>query len=245
MEYVLVHSIPGRARLRVPEIFGNEPLGAALADWLAQWDGVQTCRANALCASVVICYDPAGPELLACIQVMLSGLSGAEIPPAPNGQPASVTPSTLDRILEFLDRPASLFWPTASLALTMMPFPIAALALPLMAFNAFPSLKRAFIVLRWERRLNVDFLDSLAITITAVRGQFFTGAFMIWMIRLGDWIRDKTAARSKRAITDLLGFQTAQTWIQRGKKVVRVDVRQVLVRQIVVVYPGEIIPVDG
>ncbi len=143
------------------------------------------------------------------------------------------------------ERPKSLLWPTASLALALAPAQAAALALPLMAINAFPTWKRAFLVAKLERRLNVDFLDSVAIVISALRAQFFTGAFIIWMIRLGDWIRDRTAARSKRAITDLLEFQTAHTWLQRGRKVIRVAVSEVRVGQTVVVYPGEIVPVDG
>jgi len=32
----------------------------------------------------------------------------------------------------------------------------------------------------------------------------FTAAFVIWLIRLGDWIRDRTGAASHRAIANLL-----------------------------------------
>lgn len=240
---MVVHCVTGRVRLRVPGIYRDESLGAALAVWLAKREGVSSCRVNTLCASVVICFDAGAPDLL---QMAIGGLGGREL----QQQPAlpiqfSGGSERLTRVLDFLDRPKSLLWPTVSLALALASAPVAASALPLMVINAFPTWKRAFIVVRFERRLNVDFLDSMAMLISALRGQFFTGAFIIWMIRLGDWIRDKTAARSKRAITDLLAFQTAHTWIQRRKKVVRIAVSDVQVGQTVVVYPGEIISVDG
>ena len=35
------------------------------------------------------------------------------------------------------------------------------------------------------------------------------GAVVTWLIKLGDWIRDLTAAGSKRAIAELLEFQAS------------------------------------
>jgi cation transport ATPase len=58
-----------------------------------------------------------------------------------------------------------------------------------------------------EQRLNVDFLDSLAISACIGQGLLMTGSLITWLIRLGDWIRDMTAAGSKRAIGELLEFQ--------------------------------------
>src|ERR1035437_3812248 len=249
MECLVVHSLTGRVRLRVAGIYRDEALGAALAAWLTKRAGVSNCRVNTLCASVMVCYDAGEPEFPAHLLVAIGGLTGGELE-RPERQPAqsiqhSGSSNVLTRILEFLGRPKSLVWPTASLALALAPVPVAALALPLMAINALPSWTRALAGARFERRLNVDFLDSMAILISVGRGQFFTGALMVWMIRLGDWIRDKTAGRSKRAMTDLLEFQTSHTWIQKGKKVVRVAVSDVQVGQTVVVYPGELVPVDG
>ena len=39
------------------------------------------------------------------------------------------------------------------------------------------------------------------------------GAIITWLIRLGDWIRDLTAAGSRRAISELLEFQTKTAWV--------------------------------
>jgi heavy metal translocating P-type ATPase len=65
------------------------------------------------------------------------------------------------------------------------------------------------------------------------------------MISLGDWIRDKTATRSKRVISRLLEYETATAWVVREGKVVRVPASEITPGETVIVYPGEIIPVDG
>jgi manganese/zinc-transporting P-type ATPase C len=117
--------------------------------------------------------------------------------------------------------------------------------LPILALSALPSLTRAWNVVWHERRLNVDFLDSIAVTVSIARAQFFTAAFMTWMISLGDWIRDKTAARSRRALNEMLRFQATMASVVRNEHVVQVPSDTVATGETVVVYPGEVIPVDG
>ena len=136
--------------------------------------------------------------------------------------------------------------PTASLALSLFGGPIGtALTLPLLGYNAYPIIKRAFKVIRYEHRLNVDFLDSLAIAISTLQGNLFTSAFITWLIDLGDFIRDRTAAKSRRAITELLDYQRRKAWVVRGKKKVEVPANEIRMGDTVVVYSGGMIPVDG
>src|SRR5215469_14968629 len=77
---------------------------------------------------------------------------------------------------------------------SLLPGPLfAGSSIAFSAMAAVPSFKRAAATLRDERRLNVDFLDSLAICISTLQGNLFTTAFMSWLIAVGDWIRDQTA----------------------------------------------------
>ena len=62
-------------------------------------------------------------------------------------------------------------------------------------------------------RLNIDFLDTLAITASLLQGNPMAGAIVTWLIKLGDWIRDLTAAGSRRAINELLEFQSKTAWV--------------------------------
>ena len=71
------------------------------------------------------------------------------------------------------------------------------------------------------------------------------GAIVTWLIKLGDWIRDLTAAGTRRAISELLEFQTKTAWVIRDNVITPVPASELVAGDEVVVYPGEIIPVDG
>jgi Cu2+-exporting ATPase len=252
VEYEIRHAMPGRVRLSVPAVRQFEEAPAAITYLLGQQEGVTSVRVNQSCAAVVIEYDPQRPELLSRIETALSGMS---LPPPislyqarrvdPEATPPndSATPPA-DSETQTNLRPLAL--PTASLALSLFGGPLgAALALPLVGYNALPILKRAFDVLRNERRLNVDFLDSLAITISALQGNLFTSAFMTWLISLGDYIRDLTADKSKRAVAELLDYQGRRAWVLRDGVKIEVAVTEIAAGETVIVYPGGMIPVDG
>src|ERR1035437_5757856 len=87
MECLVVHSVTGRVRLRVPGIYRDEALGAALAAWLTKREGVSNCRVNTLCASVMVCYDARAPEFPAHLLMAIGGLTGGELE-RPERQPA-------------------------------------------------------------------------------------------------------------------------------------------------------------
>jgi Cu2+-exporting ATPase len=254
VEYQVKHEMPGRIRVHVPALKMNEALARACGHFLAKQVGVPDVRVNPACASFVIHFDPhrngipaklrdamsiATPEML----LSLAGTEGndrrvvhAEDAVETNGQEPAPNGKKLNPLV----------LPTASLALSMLGGSFgAALALPLLGYNAYPILKRALNVVHAEHRLNVDFLDSLAITISTLQGNLFTSAFMTWLITLGDFIRDLTAAHSKRAIEDLLDYQAQLAWVVRGRRKLEIPVARIVVGDTVVVYTGEMIPVDG
>src|SRR6202000_3231484 len=91
----------------------------------------------------------------------------------------------------------------------------------------------------------IDVLDTLAITASMLQGNPMAGCIVTWLIKLGDWIRDLTAAGQKRAISELLEFQTKTAWLLRDGEVVEIPATELKGDDLVVVYPGEMIPVDG
>ena len=65
-----------------------------------------------------------------------------------------------------------LAWPTVSLGLAFASGPgVVAINVPLMLWNVVPIARRMWKVLIRERRLNVDFLDVLAIGVSDVPGR--------------------------------------------------------------------------
>jgi heavy metal translocating P-type ATPase len=249
MQFSVRHRIPGRIRLHIPALVSVAGVNDRIVRWLTAQDGILDARINAGCASLVVCYDESQRALLdslldymRCLtpRELLAFVAVSELPEAaePQSLPPPPPPATLG--------PSAMVLPTVSLALAFSSAPVAiAVNVPLMIWNGWPIAKRAWGVWRREKRLNIDTLDTVAITASIGQGLFITGGLITWLIRLGDWIRDLTARGSKRAIADLMEFQSRSAWLLVDGSVVSVPANQVVAGDLIVVYPGEMIPVDG
>jgi Cu2+-exporting ATPase len=122
---------------------------------------------------------------------------------------------------------------------------LSAVNVPLMLYNSLPIFRRAWHVPRDEKRMNIDFLDTLAILASIGQNMMVTGGIIVWLIRLGDWIRDMTAAGSRKAIDELLEFQGKTAWQVVDGQVVSVPVNQIQAGDPIQMHHGEMIPVDG
>ncbi|MBV8654372.1 MAG: heavy metal translocating P-type ATPase [Alphaproteobacteria bacterium] len=249
MEYSIRHAIPGRVRLRLPVLAYRSALAEATLAWLRAQSWVKSARINYDCASLILEYDPALSQHLATMMFALRAatLDDLRAVVAPSSKGAAPTPPSVQPAVT---APARRRWPlalpTLSLALSFIANPVAtAINVPLMLWNAYPIFKRAWAVWSGERRLNVDFLDSLAIAASVGQSYFVTGSIIIWLVRLGDWIRDLTAAGSKRAISELLEFRQKTAWVERDGAVVAVPASELVAGDVVIVHHGEMIPVDG
>jgi heavy metal translocating P-type ATPase len=252
MEYKIRHAIPGRVRLHIPLLYRRSALADATLAWLQAQPWVRGARINHDCASLVIDYDPTQSALfggmmfaLQCatiddLRAAVAPTSSAPASGEPTRAPAPVQPAVQ------APRRWPLALPTVSLALALTSNPVAvAVNVPLMLWNAYPIFRRAWNVLRRERRLNVDFLDTLAIAASIGQGAMLTGGIITWLIRLGDWIRDLTAAGSKRAVGQLLEFREKTAWLVKDGAVVAVPAAELAAGDVIVVHHGEMIPVDG
>ncbi len=250
MEFAVRHFMPGRIRVYAPTLCARRTLAEKTLEWLRRVPGVSSARANFDCASVIVEYDKANDAIVRELIGHMRGLTVDELRRlvsanvAPGERRAELSQAAKPQPLP--SRRAPLILPTVSLALAFSLNPAAlAINIPLMAWNAYPIALRAWRVWSRESRLNIDFLDTLAIAASIAHGNPMAGAIVTWLIKLGDWIRDLTAAGQRRAVADLLEFQSKSAWVLRDGKVVAVPARSLVVDDHVVVYPGDMVPVDG
>ncbi|HUN95555.1 MAG TPA: heavy metal translocating P-type ATPase [Bradyrhizobium sp.] len=244
MEYSFRHSMPGRVRLHVPDLCRKPCFAETFLGWLRGQSGVRSARINYDCASLVLEYDPAQAPLLLALLKRVKTMSLTELK-AFVSCAASATSAPTTQAAE-VSKQSPLALPTLSLMMAFSANPVAmALNMPLMLWNAIPIAKRAYKVWTNESRLNIDVLDTLAITASVLQGNPLAGCIVTWLIKLGDWIRDLTAAGQRRAISELLEFQTKTAWVLLDGQVISVPAAELKVDDLVVVYPGEMIPVDG
>jgi heavy metal translocating P-type ATPase len=251
MELTIRHFIPGRVRLHVPSLGRRRSLAEASLKWLRARDGIRSARINYDCACLIVEYDVAHEALLRAVIGRLRLMSIAELrslvvpTDLADDAPTERASGRLDEGQSLLRR-VPLALPTLSVALAFSANPITrAINLPLMLWNAYPIALRAWRVWQRERRLNVDFLDTLAVAASLAQGNPMAGAIVTWLIKLGDWIRDLTAAGSRRAIRELLEFQVKTAWVIRDGALVSIPSSELAVGDEVVVHHGGVIPIDG
>ncbi|HTL60566.1 MAG TPA: heavy metal translocating P-type ATPase [Nitrospira sp.] len=135
---------------------------------------------------------------------------------------------------------------SAGVVLGFLCEPLAPVLVPLLlAGSALPMLKRAYDAVAAEGRLTVDVLDASATALLSVQGQFNMAAFMVWLINLGDYIRDATVSQARAAVESVLAFQESFAWVVRGRRKIRISVSKIEVGDTVIAYPGDRIPIDG
>lgn len=127
------------------------------------------------------------------------------------------------------------------LGLPYLPIVLSILSLLL---GGYPILKSAMKAL-FIPDLNVDTLVSIAaISATAV-GAYREAATVIFIMLLGEFLEQHTVGKARKAITSLIQLVPKVAWVRREGHEAQVPIEKVKIKDIVVVKPGERIPVDG
>jgi Cd2+/Zn2+-exporting ATPase len=119
-----------------------------------------------------------------------------------------------------------------------------ALAAASLILGGYPIVKSAIKTLLIPD-LNVDILVSIAaISATAV-GAYREAATVIFIMLLGEFLEGVTVGKTRKAIASLIQLSPKTAWVRRENKEVQVPIEDVKPREVVIVKPGERIPVDG
>ncbi|MCG2777067.1 MAG: copper-translocating P-type ATPase, partial [Desulfobacterales bacterium] len=95
---------------------------------------------------------------------------------------------------------------------------------------------------------SVAYFYSLAVLLYAPLGEhvyFETSAVIITLIKLGKMLEARTKGRTGGAIRKLMGLRPKTATIMEGEKEREIPLSQVKVGDVIIVRPGESIPVDG
>jgi Cd2+/Zn2+-exporting ATPase len=119
-----------------------------------------------------------------------------------------------------------------------------ALAIVSLILGGYPIVKSAIKTLLIPD-LNVDTLVSIAaISATAV-GAYREAATVIFIMLLGEFLEGVTVGKTRKAIASLIQLSPKTAWVRRENKEVQVPIEDVNPKEVVIVRPGERIPVDG
>jgi len=94
-------------------------------------------------------------------------------------------------------------------------------------------------------KIDVDLLMILAAVGAAIIGQWREGAILLFLFSLSNVLQDYAIGRSRQAIGSLLALHPKFAKVKRGGGIAQVEISAIRVGDIVLIEPGERIPVDG
>ena len=114
------------------------------------------------------------------------------------------------------------------------------------------TLKEAAEGLLHGEALSEDFLMSVA-TIGALCIGFLPGAqtqfpeavFVMLFFQLGEWFEEKAEGNSRRSIAHLMDIRPDSAHVERGEELLTVHPEEVESGEVIVIQPGEKVPMDG
>lgn len=122
--------------------------------------------------------------------------------------------------------------------------PTHALYLGAYVFAGQQGVRSAVASLR-EKVLDVDVLMVLAALGAAFIGAPFEGALLLFLFSFSNVLQRHAMERTQKAIESLLTLRPSEALVKRGDGTTKVAVEDLEIGEIVIVRPGEQIPVDG
>jgi Cu+-exporting ATPase len=95
---------------------------------------------------------------------------------------------------------------------------------------------------------SVAYFSSLLVTLKVINSPnvyFETGAAIITLIRLGKYLETRAKGKTSQALRTLMRLRAKTAFVVRNGVEIEISIEQVLVGDIIIVRPGEKVPVDG
>ena len=96
-----------------------------------------------------------------------------------------------------------------------------------------------------RRRIKVELLDALSISISACRRDFGTAGMVMFLLEVGELLEEWTRKKSVADLARRMSLNVDRVWLRTAQGEVLVPVSQIQPGDAVVVRAGGIIPVDG
>ncbi len=245
VDYQVVHQNQRRIRLLVPKLGVDASYAFKLKYLVESLEYVTHVHINIDASTIAVEYDYfASVEAITAAKQKLFGAIGEAVHLEIDTQTVS-TPESHNEV-DYWER---LGLPTVALTLSFgvligLPFP-AILTGGAVLIAAIPVFQRALAAIQQDQELTIDFLDGLAIFLHTLNSNYFASSFMLGLIEGGEVIRDLTARGSERASLNLLDCLGKYALVEQDGQEVQILVKDIVIGDRVIVYPGDQIPVDG
>ncbi len=122
-----------------------------------------------------------------------------------------------------------------------LPWPVGLAAVLVGGFPVFRNVVRATL----RRQVIAHTLMSVGVIAAMLVGEWVTALVVVVLMRVGDYVERFTTSRARSAVRDLMAMAPQQARVDRDGDELDVPADAVKAGEIVIVRPGEQIPVDG
>ncbi|MGE8205980.1 heavy metal translocating P-type ATPase [Heyndrickxia sp. NPDC080065] len=110
--------------------------------------------------------------------------------------------------------------------------------------SGYKPVKSAYFSIK-SRSLDMNVLMSAAAIGAAVIGQWLEGSTVVWLFALGTTLQNMSIEKTRSSIRNLMNLAPSEAWIKVGTQLMKKPVEEVSVGEILIVKPGDKIPLDG
>jgi Cd2+/Zn2+-exporting ATPase/Cu+-exporting ATPase len=122
-----------------------------------------------------------------------------------------------------------------------LPWPVGLAAVLIGGFPVFRNVLRAAL----RRQVIAHTLMTVGVIAAMLVGEWVTALVVVVLMRVGDYVEGFTTSRARSAVRDLMAMAPQQARLERDGQEMEVPADSVQAGEIVIVRPGEKIPVDG
>lgn len=110
--------------------------------------------------------------------------------------------------------------------------------------GGYKPAKSAFYAIK-SISLDMNVLMTAAVIGAAAIGQWLEGATVVWLFALGNLLQTRSIEKTRNSIRHLIDLAPPDAWVKLGSDMVKKPVEDIAVGQIIIVKPGDKIPLDG
>jgi len=113
-----------------------------------------------------------------------------------------------------------------------------------MIISGYKPVKSAYYAIR-SRSLDMNVLMSAAAIGAAFLGEWLEGATVVWLFSLGLNLQNRAIEKTRKSIRGLMELTPPEAWVKIGNELIKKPVEDVSIHDVIVVKPGDRIPLDG
>jgi Cd2+/Zn2+-exporting ATPase len=113
-----------------------------------------------------------------------------------------------------------------------------------MIVSGYKPVRSAYYAIR-SRSLDMNVLMSAAAIGAAILGEWLEGATVVWLFSLGLNLQNRAIEKTRKSIRGLMDLTPPEAWVKVGDEVVKKPVEDISLHDVILVKPGDRIPLDG